>query len=106
MENVATINTFDPKNVYLVYEDENTCEQYDQSVDTLVQNGTLVSDDDEDMEITSVYTPVVVAKPENAYLIYENGDRQCVADVVQNGTLCDENDDLEIVSVEVVSEFI
>ena len=66
----------------------------------------VVSDSDVDMEITSVYTPVVVAKPENAYLIYENGDRQCVADVVQNGTLCDESDDLDIVSVEVVSEFI
>lgn len=106
MENAATINTFEPQDVYLVYEDENTREQYDQRVDTLVQNGTLVSDDDQDMEITSVYTPVVVAKPENAYLIYENGDRQPVADVVQNGTLCDESDDLEIVSVEVVSEFI
>lgn len=106
MENAATINTFAPEDVYLVYEDENTREQYDQSVDTLVQNGTLVSDDDQDMEITSVYTSVVVAKPENVYLIYENGDRQPVTDVVQNGTLCDESEDLEIVSVEVVSEFI
>lgn len=106
MENASTVNTFAPEDVYLVYEDENTHEQYDQSVDMLVQNGTLVSDDDQDMEITTVYTPVVVAKPENVYLIYENGDNQCVADVVQNGTLCDESDDLEIVSVEVVSEFI
>ena len=107
MENASTVNTFAPEDVYLVYENENTREQYDQSVDTLVQNGTLVSDDDEDMEITSVYTPVVVAKPENAYLIYENGDRQCVADLVQNGTLVsDQSEDLEIVSVEVVSEFI
>mgnify|MGYP006971578708 CR=1 FL=1 len=107
MENASTVNTFNPKNVYLVYEDENTYEQYEQRVDTLVQNGTLVSDDDEDMEITSVYTPVVVAKPENAYLIYENGDRQCVADLVQNGTLVsDQSEDLEIVSVEVVSDFI
>lgn len=106
MENASTVNTFAPEDVYLVYEDEDTREQYDQQVSGLVQNGTLVSDSDVDMEITSVYTPVVVAKPENAYLIYENGDRQCVADVVQNGTLCDESDDLDIVSVEVVSEFI
>lgn len=106
MENASTVNTFAPEDVYLVYEDEDTREQYDQQVSGLVQNGTLVSDSDVDMEITSVYTTVITAKPENTYFIYENGDSQCAADVVQNGTLCDENDDLEIVSVEIVSDFI
>ena len=106
MENASTVNTFAPEDVYLIYEDEDTRKQYDQQVSGLVQNGILTSESGEDMEITAVYTTVITAKPENTYLIYENGDNQCVADVVQNGTLCDENDDLEIVSVEIVSDFI
>lgn len=108
MENVSTINTFNPQNVYLTYQSPNTNEQYDQPVDTLVEIGTLSTDDEQDMEIVSVTvpnTPFTTVNPQNVYLIYENNSSQCVADVVQNGTLCDESDDLNIISVEIVSEF-
>jgi len=108
MENVSTINTFNPQNVYLTYQSPNTNEQYDQPVDTLVESGTLSTDDEQDMDIVSVTvpnTPFTTVNPKNVYLIYENNSSQCVADVVQNGTLCDESDDLNIISVEIVSEF-
>ena len=63
MENASTVNTFAPEDVYLIYEDEDTREQYDQQVSGLVQNGTLTSESGEDMEIMSVYTTVITAKP-------------------------------------------
>lgn len=109
MENVSTVNTFHPQNVYFTYQNPDTNEQYDQPVDTLVESGTLSTDDEQDMEIISVTvpnTPFVKVSPQSVYLIYENNSAQCVTDVVQNGTLCNETNDLNIVSVDIVSDFI